>query len=155
MAKKSKIYEVSDSEFIKIINESNSFNGILKTFGMSHGRGQQAILKKRCNELNLDVSRFNKNGGGIIKRIDSSNIFVKNSSYTSTYHASKRIQKEKLIEYKCAMCENIGVWNGKKLSLQLDHINGDHSDNRLENLRFLCPNCHTQTETYCSKCRAK
>lgn len=53
------------------------------------------------------------------------------------------------------MCENIGVWNGKKLSLQLDHINGDHSDNRLENLRFLCPNCHTQTETYCSKCRAK
>ena len=74
MAKKSKIYEVSDSEFIKIVNDSNSFNGILKKFGMSHGRVQQAILKKRCNELNLDVSRFNKNGGGIIKRIDSSNI---------------------------------------------------------------------------------
>ena len=47
------------------------------------------------------------------------------------------------------------IWNDKKLSLQLDHINGDNSDNRLENLRFLCPNCHTQTETYCSKCRAK
>lgn len=155
MGKKSKIYEVSDSEFIKIVNDSNSFNGILKKFGMSHGRGQQEILKKRCNELNLDVSRFNKNGGGIIKRIDSSNIFVKNSPYTSSYHTSKRIQKEKLIEYKCAICGNIGIWNDKKLSLQLDHINGDRKDNRLENLRFLCPNCHTQTETYCSKCRAK
>ena len=104
MVKKSKIYEVSDSEFIKIVNDSNSFNCILKKFGMSHGRGQQKILKKRCDELNLDVSRFTKNGGGNIKRIDSSDIFVKNSSYTSTYHASKRIQKEKLIEYKCAMC---------------------------------------------------
>ena len=46
MAKKSKIYEVSDSEFIKIVNDSNSFNGILKKFGMSHGRGQQEIFKK-------------------------------------------------------------------------------------------------------------
>lgn len=55
------------------------------------------------------------------------------------------------IEYKCAICGNDGVWNGKELTLQLDHINGINTDQRLENLRFLCPNCHAQTETFAGK----
>lgn len=72
----------------------------------------------------------------------------------STYarHAlKKRILKQKLLNYKCSICENPGEWQGKKLSLQLDHINGVQNDNRLENLRFICPNCHSQTETYAGK----
>lgn len=60
-----------------------------------------------------------------------------------------RILNMNLIEYKCLIC-NIIEWNNKKLSLHLDHINGITNDNRLSNLRFLCPNCHSQTETYCS-----
>ena len=51
-------------------------------------------------------------------------------------------------EYKCEDC-GITEWQGQNLKLQVDHINGIHHDNRLENLRFLCPNCHSQTETYC------
>ena len=55
------------------------------------------------------------------------------------------------INFKCSKCNNEGEWFGEKLVLQLDHINGISNDNRIENLRFLCPNCHTQTETYSSK----
>lgn len=72
----------------------------------------------------------------------------------STYNRSKlkgRIIKGNLIPYVCASCGNEGEWNGKPLSLQLDHENGINTDNRISNLRFLCPNCHTQTDTYAGK----
>ena len=59
------------------------------------------------------------------------------------------------MEYKCAICGNEGEWLGKPLTLQLDHIDGNHTNHSLNNLRFLCPNCHTQTATYGSKSRAK
>ena len=76
--------------------------------------------------------------------------FKQNTSHCGA-HTRDKIIKNNLMEYKCAICGNIGEWNGKQLVLQLDHINGDHFDNRLENLRFLCPNCHSQTETFGSK----
>lgn len=66
-----------------------------------------------------------------------------------------RITKQQLIglgykEDKCELCSQGPEWNRQFLNLQLDHINGIHNDNRLENLRILCPNCHTQTPTYCN-----
>ncbi|HWJ21061.1 MAG TPA: HNH endonuclease [Gemmatimonadaceae bacterium] len=51
----------------------------------------------------------------------------------------------------CATCGNAGEWQGKPLTLQLDHVNGKYDDNRLENLRWLCPNCHSQTETFAGR----
>lgn len=56
---------------------------------------------------------------------------------------------EGLLKEECVLCGQNNIWNGKKLVLQLDHKNGNNKDNRIENLRILCPNCHTQTETYC------
>lgn len=75
-------------------------------------------------------------------------ILIENSSYTNRTRLKIRLLKEHLIEYKCAICGNKGEWNNQPLTLQLDHINGINNDNRIENLRFLCPNCHSQTETY-------
>jgi Zn finger protein HypA/HybF involved in hydrogenase expression len=58
--------------------------------------------------------------------------------------------KEGLLIYKCYKC-GIDSWNDEPINLQLEHINGNHFDNRLENLTLLCPNCHSQTKTFCRK----
>ena len=63
--------------------------------------------------------------------------------------------QDNLLEYKCEQCGNTGEWLNQPLVLQLDHINGIHDDNRLENLRFLWPNCHSITETYAGKNKNK
>jgi Zn finger protein HypA/HybF involved in hydrogenase expression len=69
-----------------------------------------------------------------------------------THPANAWLRKamSRLHEYKCTCC-GIKEWNGKSITLEIDHINGDNTDNRIENLRYLCPNCHSQTETYKGK----
>ena len=117
---------------------------------MSHGRSSTDIIKRRCEQLNISTEHFkisfNKN-----KKTSLEEILVENSTYKNTSRLKERLINEKYLEYKCACCGNIGEWQGKPLVLQLDHKNGNHQDNRIENLRLLCPNCHTQTETYGSK----
>lgn len=70
-------------------------------------------------------------------------IFKENSEYTNMTRIKTKILDNKLLIYECSICGNKGEWQGKPLTLQLDHINGNHKDNRIINLRFLCPNCHT------------
>lgn len=75
-------------------------------------------------------------------------VFAKNTKYDKPVRT--RIINECLIPYKCGIC-NIHAYNNTHLNLQIDHIDGDRTNNELENLRFLCPNCHSQTDTYCGK----
>jgi len=77
---------------------------------------------------------------------DLKNIFCKNSTL-STQSLIKYISDNDILPYKCKIC-GISEWNDKFIILELDHINGDNRDNRIENLRFLCPNCHSQTDTW-------
>jgi Zn finger protein HypA/HybF involved in hydrogenase expression len=69
---------------------------------------------------------------------------------TSTNAVKNRIIKENLLEYKCDKCD-IDEWLGNIITLHLDHIDGNNKNNTLSNLRFLCPNCHSQTDTYCGR----
>ena len=73
-------------------------------------------------------------------------IFTENSLYSNEM-VKDRIVKNNLIEYKCVKC-GIDSWCNETIVLDLDHINGNNLDNRLINLRYLCPNCHSQTDTY-------
>lgn len=73
----------------------------------------------------------------------------KHPSYP-TSHLSKRLVSEKIKDYRCECC-NINSYNGQKISLELDHIDGISHNHQLSNLRLLCPNCHSQTSTYKGK----
>jgi 5-methylcytosine-specific restriction endonuclease McrA len=99
----------------------------------------------------LEIPKYHYYGEGHKKRKHSNEmIFCENSKYPR-HKLKERIIKENLIEYSCSICGNNGNWNEKKLPLHIDHQNGKNNDNRLENLRFLCPNCHSQTDTYSGK----
>ena len=153
----SKIYDFSDEEFSKIIQESISYSECLRKLGLgTSGGSSRDVLKKRIEELNLSTEHFNrkealKKAG--LKRTDKiplDEILVENSTYANSSRLKLRLIQEGRLEYKCEIC-GISEWLGKPLSLQLDHKNGKNNDHRLENLRFLCPNCHSQTETYAGR----
>ena len=150
----SKVYQCSEEEFIDLVIQSKTFFDIAQALGYSqNGRHAYDLIKKRCNELNIDTSHLgNRSGnGGVIIKQSLDEVLVKNSTYQNMGSLKRRLINEKKLDYVCALCGNTGEWNCKELVLQLDHINGDHKDNRIENLRFLCPNCHSQTETFCTR----
>lgn len=146
----------TDEQLINAVKVSFSYSNVLKILGLEQAGGTQKNIKKHITRLKCDTSHFTGmlwNKGKT--RLDDSrlggseNIFIKDSKVSKSY-VRKLILKKKIIPYICNECKNVGNWNNKKLTLQLDHINGDPRDQRIENLRFLCPNCHSQTETFCS-----
>ena len=82
----------------------------------------------------------------LIKKKPLSEVAVENSTYSRSC-LKIRLLKDLKWEYKCKECGQGNMWNGRKLTLELDHINGINNDHRLENLRFLCPNCHSTMPT--------
>ncbi len=84
-------------------------------------------------------------------RIPNEKLFVKDAPYKNYSYLKERIINEKLLPYSCQVCGLPDSWQEKKLSLVLDHINGVKKDNRLSNLRFVCPNCDSQLPTFKSK----
>ncbi len=148
---KSKVYNCTDEEFKDIIARNHSWCACAKEIGLSpNGSNSRNQLKKRVEELNLDISHFSQTQDAKTAAIKHSldEIMVENSSYQNTTKLKERIIAANIIPYECAICGNKGEWQGQKLVLQLDHINGKHFDHRKENLRFLCPNCHSQTHTF-------
>ena len=144
-----KIYKLSDQEFIDLVKSSLNRSEVLfklgyTTNGNSWGYSQ---LKQRMLDLNLSGSDFR----GALKSscipVDPSTLLCKGSKHNRTVLRSYIIRNN-LLPYRCAICGAI-EWQGKTLSLELDHINGENNDNRIENLRLLCPNCHSQTDTFC------
>lgn len=150
-----KIYELSDDDFISLVKSSLNISEVLFKLGYSVAGNSWGFsqVKRRMDELRLDGCSFRSKD--VFKKqlkekaISSDRLFTEHSKH-SRIVIRRRIIKENLLEYKCAIC-GISKWNRKTLSLELDHINGINDDNRLENLRFLCPNCHSQTITYGSR----
>lgn len=144
-----------DYELVKkAVEESSNYKEVLRKLNKSSSGDAYTFLIRYIKNKNIDISHFKswKNNRVKKKSFRLDEIFIKDSEYKGGTKELKRIiLKNDLIEYKCVECNNMGEWNGKLLSLHLDHINGNNKDDRLENLRFLCPNCHSQTETYSGK----
>lgn len=152
------LWIVSKEQYQNLIKQSSSLSEILRKLNLNPKGGNIHTLKKVLNEYGLDYSNIklglnsNKERLNLQHRskIPSEELFVKNSKF-SRAAVKKRILKENLIPYKCECCGLGPTWNGKELVLVLDHINGIYNDHRIENLRFLCPNCNAQQDTFCGK----
>lgn len=154
-----KIYEITDEQFVELIKNSSNIAEVLFKLGYtvkgnSWGYSQ---IKQRMVDLNLDKKDF-KGKSALMMGTKQKEISADKLLRVNCKHARnvlrRCIVKNNLLLYKCAIC-GLSEWNGKTLSLELDHINGINNDNRLENLRFLCPNCHSQTCTYGSRNQQK
>jgi hypothetical protein len=133
-----KAKNIPKDEFIKICNEELTMARAAAKLNLHFNTFKKYALMYGCYQTNQSGKGISKNIGPQRKTL---------LEYHSRAGARKRILRDQLLDYKCDSC-GINEWNGKSISLELDHINGKRDDHRLENLQFLCPNCHSQTKTF-------
>lgn len=143
--------------FKKIIANSTSRIEVLRKFGLRPHGTNYTRLDKRVRENNISTSHFIWQFANLVKvnrnrRQPIKDVLVSNSSYNKT-RLKERLLSEKILDNKCNICSMEPVWNGKRIVLILDHINGVHNDDRIENLQLVCPNCNSQLPTHCGKNR--
>jgi hypothetical protein len=142
-------------ELSNIIAESFSIAEVLRKLEIVPAGGNYRTIKNQIKKENIDTSHFTGKGwlkgkrNAHAKSIPLNEILVADCYY-QTSKLKKRLFQEGIFEKKCDCCKR-KEWEGQPIPLELDHINGQNFDNRLENLRVLCPNCHALTNTYRGK----
>lgn len=137
----------------KIVNSSNNYSEVTKKLGLQPFYGNRQTVKKYINLFEIPTNHFRltSSGGKGKKKTDLIDILVENSSYLSTTTLKERLYREGLKKRCCEICGQDENWMGNKISLILDHINGINNDNRIENLRIVCPNCNASLPTHGGK----
>lgn len=132
------------------VDNSSSYASVLRFLNLKQAGGTQSHIAKQIKLFNIDVSHFT--GQSWARGSESSNkkhyseilITLPEGSLRKKHHQLKRAMIEFGIKYECSLCDIIDMWNGSKITLEVDHIDGNWLNNLISNLRFVCPNCHSQ-----------
>jgi 5-methylcytosine-specific restriction endonuclease McrA len=156
MSKKtSQIWKIDHNSLQNILDTSSGIVDVLRKLNLNPHSGNHRTLHRRLKQENfcldkLEINRREKLRSTKKTKIKLTDIFIENSLFGRSKVRQKAIVNN-LLPYECSNCKNKGYWLNKNLSLQLEHINGISNDNRLSNLAFLCPNCHSQTKTFAGR----
>lgn len=158
----SKLRKYTKEWLEELCESSFSYAQVLAKAGRKIAGGNHVFLKIKIEEFNVDVSHFTGKlwSKNLTKHSHPSLAGKKGFAIEDIFREISPVGRKiirsyvkdlDLIEYKCLECGNIGEWRNNIIALHLDHINGVATDHRLENLRWLCPNCHSATDTYAGK----
>ena len=143
------IDQYSEEELRQMVAESKTFRELSQKIGYTPTGRTNDTIRKRLEKYSISTEHFTTHGRTAIER-NEENVFCEKS--TATQAVLRRwYLKGNYSEYKCAICGLPPIWNDKELVLTLDHINGCNNDNRLNNLRWICPNCDRQLPTFAGK----
>ncbi|OEV13858.1 HNH endonuclease [Streptomyces nanshensis] len=155
---------IPEGDLREAMARSVSYAGVLRELGLPVTEPNRAKVQRRARRLGVEDGHFRRPVKGAASRSASSGagggargvLTVRPDGLPRVRHERlRRALDETGMAYACAGCGNPGSWEGQPMTLQIDHINGDWRDNRRENLRYLCPNCHAVTATWCGRNRRR
>ena len=140
------------------VEHSMSVMGVLRYLGLNQAGGTHAHISRMIKKFGIDTAHFVRYQNGAHQlRHTPEQILVRipRGANRTKPHLLRRALVEIGRPYRCALCDNDGTWRDAPLRLDIDHIDGDFHNNVASNLRYLCPNCHSQTENFAGRSRNK
>lgn len=148
-----RLHKYTLEELKEAIETSSSCRQVLLKLGIKPAGGNYRTFNKAVKHFELDTSHFTGqlwSKGKTIGPQRPIEDYLSNNAYMTSSKLRVRLIKEGIFDAICSHC-NLDLWLDGPIPLELDHINGNHYDNHLENLRLLCPNCHALTPNYRGK----